>query len=191
MKMKLKRIVSCILSITICFVTILSYSNYHLSAAPSTPGIMFGQYYRLRHADSNLYLTMNSTSDIDNMGCSLQARSSSNAAQIFYLDLYNSSNAYSLSPLSSSSRKVLSLSSSATSNNIPIVLKSNTSANTQKWNISQTTRGYAIKSFFNSKAISPRSFATAVGTPIVSYDYSLLNQIGNLSLHMKDTHPIL
>ena len=96
---------------------------------------MFGQYYRLRSADANLYLTMNSTSDADNVGCSLQARSPNNSKQIFMLGMNSSSNTYTLSPMSSSSRKVLSLANNSNSNGVAIVLKSNTGASTQGWNI--------------------------------------------------------
>ena len=146
---------------------------------------MFGQYYRLRSADANLYLTMNSTSDADNVGCSLQARSPNNSKQIFMLGMNSSSNTYTLSPMSSSSRKVLSLANNSNSNGVAIVLKSNTGASTQGWNIALTTQGYFIKSYFNGKTISTKSHGTTRGSTISSYDYSTFVLTGNLNLLMR------
>ncbi len=171
-KVRYKKILACFISIVICFAAISSYATYHTSAVPYTHGIMFGQYYRLRHVDSNLYLTMNSTSDADNVGCSLQLRSPNNNAQIFYLGISNSTNTYTLSPLSSASKRVLSLSNSSSSNNIPIVLKSSSSNDTQLWSISQTTFGHSIKSYCNNKYMATRSLNTAAGTAITTYSYS-------------------
>lgn len=172
MRKILKNFLIYFLSVAIVFISFSNCKNIYVSAAPYTEGIMFGQYYRLRSADANLYLTMNSTSDVDNVGCSLQARSSNNSKQIFMLGMNSSSNTYTLSPMSSSSRKVLSLANNSNSNGVAIVLKSNTGASIQGWNIDLTTQGYFIKSYFNGKTISTKSHGTTRGSTISSYDYS-------------------
>ena len=166
-----KKAVAFLLAICVLFISFVNCKNNYVSAVPSTDGIMFGQCYRLRNAKANLYLTMNSTSDADNVGCSLQARNANNSAQIFRLGIYNSTNTYNLSPLSSSNR-VLSLENTSNANNVSIVLKSNSASSSQAWYINMTTQGYMIKSYLNGKTITPKSLGSARGTAIGSYSYS-------------------
>ena len=146
---------------------------------------MFGQYYRLRSADANLYLTMNSTSDADNVGCSLQARSPNNSKQIFMLGMNSSSNTYTLSPISSSSRKVLSLANNSNSNGVAIVLKSNTGASTQGWNIDLTTQGYFIKSYFKVKQFLQNRMERQEDLLFLHMTILLFVLTGNLHLLMR------
>lgn len=200
----LRRMLACVLSVLLGVIAVLGYTGETAKAVPYTDGIMFGQYYRLRHSQSKLYLTMNSTSDADNVGCSLQVRNANNKGQIFYLGIFNSTNTYSLSPLSSSSRRVLTLASASNSNNINIVLKANTASKTQQWEITRTTLGYRIDSYANDKVLGTRLNGTSVGTAIATQGYSMLSTdwyfepayegyasyfmtAGDLSKHNSDT----
>lgn len=146
---------------TFCIATIFSLiaiiSCIHIDANAFnyTQGIMFKEYYRLRNVKANLYLTMNTATDADNVGCSLKPRYSNNSTQIFYLDMDYNSNSYYFIPQSSSSARVLT-----TSSNNSLTLKTNTSSSSQKWIISRTVNGYGIRNADTSKYIIPSGSST-------------------------------
>lgn len=148
-KWRMTKIVGCFLSVLICISAIASCANYRVKAAPSTDQIMFGEYYRIRNGKTGSYLTMNSLSDTSGVGCSQSVRSNYNKGQIFYLGIDNKTNTYYLSPMSSPSKKVLTLTGAGSSTNLPLSLEKNLSVNTQKWTLSRTTPGYRIVSYAN------------------------------------------
>lgn len=148
-KWRMTKIVGCFLSVLICISAIASCANYRVKAAPSTDQIMFGEYYRIRNGKTGCYLTMNSLSDTSGVGCSQSVRSSYNKGQIFYLGINNNTNTYYLSPMSSPSGKVLTLTGAGSSTSLPLSLEKNLSVNTQKWTLSRTTPGYRIVSYAN------------------------------------------
>ncbi len=167
-----KKSLACFISIVFSVVFFASYMNIRTYAFDYTQGIMFGQYYRIRNAKTNLYLTMNTTKDEENLGCSLQPYASYPPAQIFYLDKDINTSTYYLIPVSSSSQRVLSLTSSSDINNNMIVLKTKTSVDTQKWRIGRSMYGYCLQPYSGNKAMAPASLGTTTGTRIATWTYS-------------------
>ncbi len=134
-------------------------------------GTMFRQYYRLKNVASNLYLTVNSSVDSENTGCSLRPRYAGNDTQIFYLEIDMSTDSYYLIPKSSSSNRVLSLYSSTTGNGNPIVIKTNTSSTTQQWKLYTSTSGCYLRSNHDGRTLTPSSLGVSSGTAISTWTY--------------------
>lgn len=167
----IKRSFSIFAALIVTLTAILSCS-FNVQAFDIAPGIMFNQYFRLRHAGTGYYLTMNSSSDSVSVICSLQARSEGNSRQIFYLSIDYNANTYYFSPNTSSTGKVLSLQNNSDITNNTIILNTNVSYDRQKWKISRTAYGYKITSNLGTKVLAPKSLGTTVGTTIATATYS-------------------
>ena len=167
----LKRLfVSLMMIILFCLLSLYS-SSVVTNAFNYTHGIMFNQYYRIKNVSSGLYLTMNSSSDAENVGCSLQERSMYDSKQMFYLTIDYNLNTYYFSPRSSTSGRVLSLSTPANIIYNSVVLKTNTSSNQMKWTITKTEHGYRIAPYSCSYVMAPLFLSNNVGTDIATWSF--------------------
>lgn len=153
-------------------ITAILGCSFNAKAFNYTHGIMFNQYYRLRHAGTGYYLTMNSSSDSVSVICSLQARSVSNSRQIFYLSIDYNTNTYYFSPNTSTTGKVLSLQNNSDITNNQIILNTKIPADRQKWKIARTGYGYMITTYLGSTVLAPRSLGTTIGTTVATATYS-------------------
>ncbi|HAJ97352.1 MAG TPA: hypothetical protein DCO72_06420 [Ruminococcus sp.] len=157
--------ISCLMAVCL-FLNCSLVSKNLVAKADVVSGLYPSIYYRLKNVASNLYITMDSYDDLDNVSCSLQPRSAHDARQIFRLIPSGSTNTYFLKPMTSS--KPLCMSTLTNGHN-PLMLKTYYSI-IGYWKIAESSNGHKITSVTSNlyNVVSPFPNSYNADTPIAT-----------------------